>query len=174
MPIAITHEVAEKQSPTNPNRHSKYHIIVNTNKKPADDEDAKRLVEALRDATHEVFTSNTSLRRIVEFNIPHHEWNEKYIRSVDVRQGPEIGTHKFGGRAHNHIILNIKHRSNITLKHREKIIKEEYLKTGKLDPWNVTNPLVKIILIRDWSKAVRKYIAKNQAVQTKKNKKNNN
>lgn len=146
-------------------RKSDFHITVSSNKKPSSIYDAEALKEAMFLAADAVFNSPESLRRIVRFNIPHHDFDSKYIQDISTEIAPEIGTHPKGGRAHVHILLNIRHRSNLTILHSKRVIKEEILRTRILDPWGITNLYVNIKLIPNVEEATRVYLSKHQQYQ---------
>ena len=141
-------------------RESNYHILINTNKRPTNDTDAKRMVDALEAAVDRVFSNPRSLERIIKFNWPGQHFNDRYIQDIQVTHGPEIGGEK--GRVHTHVILKIKHTSNISVDKSRNEIKEEIFRTGFLDPFNVSNLLVRIRLLRNDVRAAERYAAKDQ------------
>lgn len=149
-------------------RESNYHILINTNKHPKTDSEAERMVNALEQAVQRVFSDPRSLERIIKFNIAYQHFDERFIQDVQVTHGPEVGSLK--GRVHSHIILKIKHTSNISVQHSRQEIQEEILRTSLLDPWNVTNLRIKIELLRNNIRAAELYAAKDQTSSNRKRK----
>lgn len=151
-------ERAEGPGPANSkDRNSNFMITLSTNYRPGDDAEAKALVDRLGDATDRIFRSPDSLERIIKFNIPTHHFDDRYIQDINVTHGPEVGKNRKGGRVHNHIILKIKHRSNITIKNSVEEIRREYARHG------IDVHYVKIDFLRDATEAARRYAAKDQA-----------
>jgi hypothetical protein len=156
----ITVGRAPHVSPNDKNRHSDYHITVSTNYKPTSPNETNELIEALANATEDVFGTDKNLARIVHFNNPRHYWDEKYIQDVDMKHAPEIGAMPKGSRVHTHIVLRIKHTSNISIQNAAPIIKKLYFESGYLDPFPIANLYVNIKLLRNDKEALRKYLGK--------------
>lgn len=147
-------------------RQSNYHILINTNKRPSTDADAEKMVNALEKAVDTVFKDPRSLERMIRFNIPRQHFDERYIQDISVTHGPEVGS--LQGRVHTHVILKIKHTSNITVAHSREEILHDILATKLLDPWGVTNLLIRIELLRDNVRAAELYSAKDQTASKRK------
>lgn len=163
--ITVEHS-GQAESKKKKERQSNYHILINTNKRPSTDADAERMVNALEKAVDTVFKDPRSLERMIRFNIPRQHFDERYIQDISVTHGPEVGS--LQGRVHTHVILKIKHTSNITVAHSREEILHDILETKLLDPWNVTNLLIRIELLRDNVRAAEIYSAKDQTASKRK------
>lgn len=158
----IVVEQASGSSTSSAERQSNYHITISTNVRPTTQHQTDQLVEALAACSEHVFGTDACLARIVHFNKPGHYWDDKYVQSVDMKHAPEVGNNPQGGRVHTHIVLKIKHTSNITITHSVPIIRKLFFETGRLEPLGVKNLYIKIQLIRNEQEALQRYLDKQQ------------
>ena len=98
-------------------KHSGWSITINTNIKPKTDEESYALGKQLSQAVRKLL-SHEGLQQIVRFKEEGHEYNSQYIADIKSKFAIELGRNKYGGRIHTHIMLKIKHRSNIALDYR--------------------------------------------------------
>lgn len=162
----ITVEQATGESTHSAQRSSNYHITISTNVRPTTQAQTNELIDALSRACESVFGTDENLSRIVHFNKPNHYWDDKYIQSVDMRHAPEVGGKPpTGGRVHTHVVLKIKHTSNITITHSVPLIRKLFFDTGLFDPLGVKNLYIKIQLIRNEQDALQRYLDKQQNKQ---------
>lgn len=141
-------------------RESNYHILINTNKRPTNDQDAYAMNAALEKAVLKVFNDPRSLERIIRFNIANQHFDERFIQDISTTVGTETGSK--AGRVHCHLTLRIKHTSNINVARSQREIKEEIFATGYLEPYGIDNLFVKVELLRDNVRASELYNAKDQ------------
>lgn len=140
-------------------RHSDFHITVSTNKRPV-----PGLVEALGQAVETVFNSDVGLAQIIHFTDRAPNWhryplddpsNTSVIQDIDGEHVEEVGEDARGGRVHSHIILNIKHKSNIQIGKGD--VKRLILQTGLLQPFGVNTLYTHIKLLPNVQEAIREY-----------------
>lgn len=104
-------------------RQSKWLILVNSNIKPSNAEQANAIADGIKGALQSVVEHE--LKDIIVFNRPGDAWNTDSIKSVELQMAAEVGHSKKGGRVHLHAILDVWHWSNVSLPSRllrEKLI----------------------------------------------------
>lgn len=102
-------------------RTSAYFILVNSNTKPDIHETEESIANKLKKV---ILYLSENLDEVVHFNVAGHTWSGEHVTDVLVRFAIERGVGRKrqdgsypvdGGTVHAHIILIIKHKSNITI-----------------------------------------------------------
>jgi hypothetical protein len=130
-------------------KYSTFHITINTNKKPDDDDEADAIGDELRKANKAIFNED-NFPRIVKF-LNNDTYDDGLIVSVDVKFSIEVGKSEMGGRVHTHIKAEIKHYSKIhvNLPNLRAIVTEEL----------GYNPYIHVKVVKT-SMSLEEYIAK--------------
>ncbi len=97
-------------------RQSKWLILVNSNIKPSNAEQANAIADGIKGALETVVRDK--LGDVIVFNRPGDSWNTDSIKSVELQMAAEVGHSKKGGRVHLHAILDVWHWSNVSLPSR--------------------------------------------------------
>lgn len=97
-------------------RQSKWLILVNSNIKPSNAEQANAIADGIKGGLRRVIEDK--LQNVIVFNRPGDSWNTDSIKSVELQMAAEVGHSAKGGRVHLHAILDVWHWSNISLPSR--------------------------------------------------------
>ncbi len=108
---------------SSPNKSSKWFFLVNTNVSEFDFPEARTY---LREAILE-FTQKMQTGEFIAFNKPKHKWSADIILNINIMYVIEVGRGKLTktgelakntiNKLHAHIIIEIRHKSNISLKY---------------------------------------------------------
>jgi hypothetical protein len=158
----ITGQQVVEQGFDSKDRNSNYFITLSTNYRPTDDADEFTVREKLRGAIDHIFGSEEGLAKIIHFNYPSHNLSDRYVQDVDYKFAIEKGAHRQGGRVHAHVVLKIKHQSNISLS--GTVVKREFEDFFSDDP-RIKGFYVNIKLIADAEIAFQKYLEKQQRLR---------
>lgn len=111
LPVISVKEVKPSGGPKR--KFSNFLLTINTNKRPRTQEEAKPLIDKLRE-TMQYMLSAEGLKRITRFLLPA-EFNKDYIASVKSQFNLEIGETKHGKRVHSHAIIQYVHTTRLHL-----------------------------------------------------------
>jgi hypothetical protein len=98
----------------NPERHSGYLITISTNVRPKNDREAEEVSDCLRDTLEELLEAE-GLREVIDFRKRGHKFTSDFVDDVNSEFVIEIGRMPRGRRVHAHVLIMIKHRSNLRL-----------------------------------------------------------
>ncbi len=104
------HQIDQRERAPYPEyRYTKYFWTINLQRAAYTREQAKYLMNLIRQVVLEVFTSGDA----VAFSHPNHRWNRTFVGHNELQVGIEVGPNK--GRVHAHVIQEVKHRSIINI-----------------------------------------------------------
>lgn len=108
----------ERPREENPERNSGYLITVSTNIRPKNDAEAEEVSECLRETLEELLEAE-GLREVIDFRKRGHRFTSDFVDDVNSEFVIEIGRMPRGRRVHAHVLLLIKHRSNLRLNYNK-------------------------------------------------------
>lgn len=120
--VANINAIDEKE---NPIKYSAWFITVNSNQKPKDIADARRMSMILKEAFIRMVSDDGN--RIIKVLVPGHRPEPPFVRNIDLKIAGEVGHDPRGGRVHIHAFLEIQHQSKLRLNYKaiNEILREK-------------------------------------------------
>lgn len=115
----------EKGWASNPDNQkiTRWFLLISTKIRPSDARE-RELYEQRLDELMDEFSR--ALPELIKFRFKKHEWTPEYIDDCNVKYSVEVGRGRLrkdgtrgdsGGELHVHVLITIRHHSNITLDH---------------------------------------------------------